>query len=222
MTPEVQWTCRPDDTDQVCILSLSASKQIILVGLQLHFTFVVNSIALISFDGDSVLISYIYVTSIRLKMLMKANKNGKKFPRNIFICTNPAGRTEQQQQQAATVQEMYILLYTSTDTALLCHCTVHLHYRGTVQKYRQLELVQSAAQQKCQYSHCFELLISLPSSLTKSLQTSLQGKIQLLSKSLNLVKVMYFIIYQKDQDKPNYGLCFNFCDTVLNYSDLRL
>ena len=35
------------------------------------------------------------------------------------------------------------------------------------------------------------------------------------------MKVIYFIIYLKDQDKPNYGLCFNFCDTLLNYSDLR-
>ena len=63
---------------------------------------------------------------------MKANKNGKKFPRNIFICTNPAGRTEQ--QQAATVQEMYILLYTSTDTALYTYTyttEVHKPYKST-------------------------------------------------------------------------------------------
>ena len=84
---------------------------------------------------ETLFLSYIYVTSIRLKMLMKANKNGKKFPRNIFICTNPAGRTEQQQQQAATVQEMYILLYTSTDTALLsCSATALYTYTTEVQK----------------------------------------------------------------------------------------
>ncbi len=63
-------------------------------------------------------------------MLMKANKNGKKISWEYFYLYKSWRKTEQQ-QQAATVQEMYILLY----TALHWHCTlqseVHKPYKST-------------------------------------------------------------------------------------------
>ena len=65
-------------------------------------------------------------------MLMKANKNGKKISWEYFYLYKSWRKTEQQ-QQAATVQEMYILLYTALHcTALyIVQSEVHKPYKST-------------------------------------------------------------------------------------------
>ena len=119
---------------------------------------------------------------------MKANKNGKKISWEYFYLYKSWRKTEQQ-QQAATVQEMYILLYTAL------HCTVHYGARyinRTKVQTTRIGAISCAAEMPIQSLFLTSHFTALPSSLTKSLQTSLQGKIQFLSKPINLVKVIFF------------------------------
>ena len=182
LTPEVQWTCRPDDTDQPCILSWSASKQIILVELRLHFSFIVSMSVVLSLSQKD------------KKCSWKQTRMVKKYPGNIFICTNPGGRQSSSSRQ---------LQYKKCTFYYTLPCTGTVHYRAryinrTKVQTTRIGAISCAAEMPIQSLFLTSHFTALPSSLTKSLQTSLQGKIQFLSKPINLVKVIFFIIYLKD------------------------